>query len=78
MNDENNTTRNEEENKRSDEDLTAPESGLGECVICMSSLLYDPHLEQNQVQQFAKIYMLTPCTHRFHKPCLTQWMNNKM
>lgn len=39
-----------------------------ECVICMSPV--HPVVSHD--------YMLTPCDHIFHTPCLLQWMNFKM
>jgi hypothetical protein len=37
-----------------------------ECVICMDSV------------EAAQRYMITPCNHAFHQPCLEQWMEVKM
>ena len=41
-----------EESKRSDENLdTTSSDELGECVICMTNLLFEPDLENNQPSQ---------------------------
>jgi hypothetical protein len=41
--------------------------GLFECVICY-----------NAVESVRGSYMITPCDHLFHKPCLSQWIAIKL
>lgn len=41
-----------------------------ECVICILPLGME---EANETSKFFK----TPCGHRFHKKCLTDWMKEK-
>jgi len=48
-------------------DVALPTGETAECVICMS-----------QVELDRKDYMVTPCNHIFHQPCLLQWLNQKM
>lgn len=51
-----------------------------ECIICMNPLRQevDGSLNGTTGQNFANIYMETPCKHKFHKKCLMSWMRIKM
>ena len=44
-----------------------------ECSICMVPLENNPS-DQKKLDSFVK----TPCNHRFHKTCLTEWMTQKL
>ena len=43
-----------------------------ECIICCQEL--GNNNDGHQISKFAK----TPCKHRFHQVCLTEWMNQKL
>lgn len=52
-----------------------------ECVVCMHNLRFEVDESMQLVdgrQVRAKIYMQTPCNHKFHKKCLESWMRVKM
>lgn len=49
-------------------DLESGESGMTECVICMSEV---------EIRR-PRARMVTPCGHIFHPHCLQRWMDVKM
>lgn len=50
-----------------------------DCAICMSPLTQEINDENEATEnQWNSLYMLTPCNHKFHKPCLRNWMKYKL
>ena len=45
-----------------------------ECVICMS----DIRMDIRDTTMLLTTYMMTPCKHKFHEICLTNWTKIKM
>jgi len=53
-------------------DLGDLENGLAEddCAICMCNLATNVNEQAEAIDGPNLVYMLTPCGHKFHKPCL--------
>eukprot|EP00347_Sterkiella_histriomuscorum_P000980 403373792 len=56
-----------------------------ECVICMNPLMYEVSQDRNQSmignqsqQKLSKVFMRTPCNHKYHVQCLTKWMDIRL
>jgi len=51
-----------------------------ECIICMNPLRneVDDNMNQNAYRRISTTYMQTPCNHKFHKACLTNWIRVKL
>ena len=44
-----------------------------ECCICLLELKTNPVAQSEELNDFMK----TPCGHKFHKLCITDWMDQK-
>lgn len=71
-----------------DDDLILMEELQDDCAICMANLrqgsteewpeFTDKPAFNYYIKKMKTHYMITPCNHKFHVPCLLNWMIVKM